>query len=959
MMKPVDVKTAADRRRSLLLTTAVVTLVSAIAGARPAYAQQVTGNGVNPGGIGPQNWAVGGDLEVGTNPGAGWLKIEDGGTVTNNNAFVGNGASDQGEVTVSGHDGSGNASTWTSNGDLVIGKDGKGTLAITNGGVVRNDGWGFVGAEFDSRGDVTVSGRDANGNASTWTSSGQLFLGESGTGTLTIVNGGVVNSPSAVIGNSSDGFGTVTVSGHDADGNASTWNNNNQLYVGDDGTGSLSIRDGGLVNSGQGLIGYGAGTGSVTVSDRDANGRASTWNAANNIYVGFGGDGTLAVIDGAAVATSASGGGAASIYIGKNAGSKGSVTVSSSNGSVSSLTATDRIEVGLDGDGTMTVAEGGFVSAATSVHLADGVGSGELHIEGDATGRGILETGSVVRGTGASAVLDLDGGILRANRNQLNFLNGFTTLAVGGEGAWFDTNGYDIAIGTDFSGSSSFHKLGLGQLKLTGDSSGFTGASTVSAGTLAVNGTLGGDMLIDTAGRLVGIGRVGNVDNKGVIAPGYGGALGTLTVQGDYVGNGGRLEITSVLGDDSSQTSRLLVDGSTSGLTHVTVTNRGGTGAQTVEGIKIIDVAGASGGSFLLDGNYLFEGDQAVIAGAYAYRLYQGGISSPADGDWYLRSTLVSTGTPLYQPGVPIYEAYGANLQSLNALPTLQQRVGNRFWEADADGNGFWGRMEGAHGRFSNAPVSTTGMDHRIDTWKMQIGADGVLAETDTGGHLVAGLNLSYGAADSRIRSAFGDGALRSEGYGLGATLTWYDGAGFYADAQAQLGRYDSDLTSDLLGLLTQGNGGHGGAFSVETGKRISLNDELGITPQFQMVYSNVRFDGFVDPAGTNVRIGSADSLRTRAGVAFDYQDAWDGGHSRLYGIANVNYEWLDGTRTLVAGLPVKHADERFTGELGFGASVNWDRNLTLYGEVSGSTPLSGFGKSHVLKGNLGLRAQF
>src|SRR5690606_26153184 len=134
---------------------------------------------------------------------------------------------------------------------------------------VRNDGWGFVGAGFDSRGDVTVSGRDANGNASTWTSGGQLLLGESGTGTLTIVDGGVVNSPSAVIGNSSDGVGTVTVSGHDADGNASTWNNTNQLYIGGDGTGSLSVLDGGLVDSGQGLIGYGTGTGSVTVSGRD------------------------------------------------------------------------------------------------------------------------------------------------------------------------------------------------------------------------------------------------------------------------------------------------------------------------------------------------------------------------------------------------------------------------------------------------------------------------------------------------------------------------------------------------------------------------------------------------------------------------------------------------------------------------------------------------------------------
>lgn len=403
-------------------------------------------------------------------------------------------------------------------------------------------------------------------------------------------------------------------------------------------------------------------------------------------------------------------------------------------------------------------------------------------------------------------------------------------------------------------------------MTLTGDSSGFSGASTVSAGTLAVNGILGGNMLVDTSGRLAGAGHVGTVLNTGIIAPGYGGAMGTLTIDGDYVSSGGRLEIATVLGDDNSQTSRLVIDGSTSGHTRINVINRGGLGAQTVEGIKIVDVTGASNGSFMLDGNYLFQGDPSVIAGAYAYRLYQGGVSNPTDGDWYLRSALVDTGAPHYQPGVPIYEAYGANLQSINTLPTLQQRVGDRLWAAgvDLDGNGFWSRTEGTYGRFADARVSTTGMDHRIDTWKIQVGADGLLAEVRNGGSLIAGVNLSFGEANSRIDSVFGNGALKSEGYGIGATLTWYDGAGFYADAQAQIGRYSSDLTSDLLGILANDNTGRAEAFSAEVGKRMSIDENFGITPQLQMIYSNVRFDRFVDPAGAAVTAASHNSLVTR-----------------------------------------------------------------------------------------------
>ncbi|WP_163068737.1 autotransporter outer membrane beta-barrel domain-containing protein, partial [Acinetobacter baumannii] len=69
--------------------------------------------------------------------------------------------------------------------------------------------------------------------------------------------------------------------------------------------------------------------------------------------------------------------------------------------------------------------------------------------------------------------------------------------------------------------------------------------------------------------------------NSGVIAPGYGNAMGVLTVQGKYVGAGGRLEIATVLGNDSSPTSRLVINGATSGTTRVDVINRGGLGAQT------------------------------------------------------------------------------------------------------------------------------------------------------------------------------------------------------------------------------------------------------------------------------------------------------------------------------------------------------------------------------------------
>ncbi len=98
----------------------------------------------------------------------------------------------------------------------------------------------------------------------------------------------------------------------------------------------------------------------------------------------------------------------------------------------------------------------------------------------------------------------------------------------------------------------------------------------------------------------------------------------------------------------ASATDLVQIGGNTSGGTDVVVTNIGGTGAPTVEGIKVIDVAGTSNGTFSLVGDYVIAGQQAIVAGAYGYTLWKNGVANPADGDWYLRSQLapVRSGQP-------------------------------------------------------------------------------------------------------------------------------------------------------------------------------------------------------------------------------------------------------------------------------------------------------------------------
>lgn len=356
-----------------------------------------------------------------------------------------------------------------------------------------------------------------------------------------------------------------------------------------------------------------------------------------------------------------------------------------------------------------------------------------------------------------------------------------------------------------------------------------------------------------------------------------------------------------------------------------------------------------------------------MIAGAYGYRLYQGGISTPTDGDWYLRSALLDGAGqpqgPLYQPGVPLYENYGQTLQALNGIATMQERVGNRQWAQSPAGvaPGIWGRMESTRFR-PEARLSTTASDVGIDSWKAQMGLDRTLsARPDS--VLVAGITAHYGEADASVRSPFGSGTIKTKGYGLGTTLTWFGPEGFYADGQAQFSWFDSRLKSSVLGTLADGNDGEGRAISLELGKSSVVGGGLTLTPQIQMAYQNVSFDAFTDPFDAHVSSLKGDSLKTRWGISIDHRKSWEAGgatrNSHVYALINLSYEWLDGTRVDVAGTSISNANDRFWGEMALGATLGLTDRLTLYTQASGGASLKKFGESYSFKGVAGVRLTF
>ncbi|MFC5387441.1 autotransporter outer membrane beta-barrel domain-containing protein, partial [Aquamicrobium segne] len=181
----------------------------------------------------------------------------------------------------------------------------------------------------------------------------------------------------------------------------------------------------------------------------------------------------------------------------------------------------------------------------------------------------------------------------------------------------------DLSMGnhSTFDGYTKLESNGIINLDIDGDKSiwHMSGSSILNTVNLLSGASL---RPYEINGNVYDYTITGNLHNEGkiILEDGfYGSRAGDeISLIGDYTSHDGLLIIDTKLHDDDSITDHLLIDGDTSGRTYVRVQNDQGTGAQTNEGIKIIDVTGSSAGTFSLLGDYMFEGDQAVVGGAYA-----------------------------------------------------------------------------------------------------------------------------------------------------------------------------------------------------------------------------------------------------------------------------------------------------------------------------------------------------
>jgi len=817
-----------------------------------------------------------------------------------------------GQLIIDGASGSGITRIGLNAGHTLITGGSEVTFGTSAGGSLAQLS---IATAANSQASLTISGQGTR-LVATGTDPTDLSAGGGSQSTLTIEKGGVYTTSTAIRVHTpgSQGIADINVLGEGSTLEAGG-------FVSANGTTNITVRDGGVVDITGATSFGGVGNAAYATAQVTAvvSGEGSRWDSSTTMAMYRG---SLSILEGGVV----SAGTTMNIAtVPGNIVPNFSVLVSGAGSELSATT----MNVGTTGTGILTIADRARVvvnggNSALTVGGVDPDSNAALNIGGVA-GQAAAAAGTLA----ASAVTLAASAEINFNHTEAGYV-------------------FDIPI----NGSGAINQL-AGRTIFNADQTGFTGLTSVYGGMLEVNGALGGTMDV-RGGTLAGTGSVGSTANYagGAIAPGSNG-IGTLTIEGNYTGHGGALRIESVLGNDSSPADLLVVTGDSiigSGATQVFVTNLGGTGAATTgDGIKIVDVAGASAaGAFVLGA--------PAIGGAHLYGLFQNGIAGPADGDWYLRLT------DILAPTVPTYENYPVVLLQLTELPTLRQRVGDRYLqgagEADA-GNyagprNFWTRIEGAYGHVEGE--SDTGTSYDSHRYLVQVGIDGRLAG-DALGMLVGGLNAQYGKVDADIESSLGNGDNSTDSYGLGATLTWYGGEGTYVDGQASVAWLSSDLSADAVGDLVDGNDGFGYAFSLEAGRKLPVGGNWSLTPQAQLAYTSVDFDDFTDGFGADVTLESGDSLKGRIGLALDYDGGTGESPSHVYGIANITYEFLDGTAVDVAGTEVGFEPDSFGAELGIGGAYRWGGGRhSLYGEALGTTSFEG---SYGIKGTVGLSTAF
>ncbi|EPH1777385.1 intestinal colonization autotransporter adhesin MisL [Citrobacter freundii] len=483
----------------------------------------------------------------------------------------------------------------------------------------------------------------------------------------------------------------------------------------------------------------------------------------------------------------------------------------------------------------------------------------------------------------------------------------------------------------------------------------------------------------------------------------------TLTINEDFTGNGGKLVFNTVLNDDTSETDKLKVLGNTAGNAFVAVNNIGGTGAQTVEGIEIIEVAGNSDGTFEKAGR--------IVAGAYDYNVVQKG------SNWYLTSFIPAPPDPeepdpvdpdpvdpidpdpvdpdpvdpidpgpvdpdpvdpiIPEPEIPVAPpvteqqyrpeagSYLANNYAANTLfmTRLHDRLGETQYIDMLTGEkkvtSMWMRNVGAHTRFKDGSGQ---LKTQSNSYVLQLGGDLAQWSSDGLDRWHIGAMAGYANSQNHTQSSLTGYHSRGQvtGYSVGLYGTWYandaDKTGTYVDTWMLYNWFDNKVMGQEQ--ATEKYKSSGITASVEAGYSFKLGENernsYWLQPKAQVVWMDVQADSHREANGTRVKDNTDGNLMTRLGVkAFiNGHNAIDDGKSREFQ-PFVEANWIHNTQTASVKMDDVSNDMRGTkniGELKVGVEGQITPRLNVWSNVAQQIGDKGYSDT---RGMLGVKYNF
>lgn len=645
------------------------------------------------------------------------------------------------------------------------------------------------------------------------------------------------------IGDSSQGSGLVTV---DLDSSVDL----ELLYVGFEGTGTLSLASGGDVTSNFAYVGNKAGSEGVAQVD----GLGSTWTT-NFLSVGYSGQGDLEISDGGVVTAGDT------VQIGVEATGVGTAAVA---GTDSQLMAGVQVTVGQNGTGTLTIADGGLVSV--------GAGSGALNIAANAGSSGVVWIGAGFNETATGA------GALDAATVQFGAGAGYMV---------FNHTETSYTFDTAISGLGTLYNY-AGVTNLTGDASGFTGQTNVYGGSLYVNNLLGGLVVVNDEGTLGGSGTLGvlALGSGGTLAPGN--SVGILNVASATFASGSTYEVElndsgNIAGTNNDIVSATGVVTINGGTVHVTPENGVDDGSSYVPGTTyhIIHSSDSVVGTFdaladsyaFLDFVLNYDPSNVFLTSSVATSFCLSGMTanqcavgdavfslgSGSVFDAVVNLSDVEAPGALDQLSGEIHASVASLLieDSRFARETTSDRLRQAFKAPDAGpgtGSGIaaWGRAFGSLSR-RDGDGNFAAMDR--DIGGLFMGGDAALTDDVRlglmGGYSRSNFSVddrtSSGSADTWTLGAYGGGAWNAFSLKGGAAYSWH---GVETDRSVAFTGFSDDLSADYSARTFQAYG------------EAALGFEAGparFEPFAGIAYVDLSTDGFTENGG-EAALTSADS---------------------------------------------------------------------------------------------------